>query len=94
MQGRGTKANGYPPRPVFLERARATLTTTGSAVTASMLRDMARDAPIEADHIIGDTIRRRAHADAPANCPLLLEVAYVNLKAYDARHRRALAGRN
>jgi 2-dehydropantoate 2-reductase len=88
------QANGHPPRPVFLERARVTLTTTGSPLTASMLRDIERDAPIEADHIIGDMIRRRAHADAPTNTPWLLEVAYANLKAYEARQKRAGVGRD
>jgi 2-dehydropantoate 2-reductase len=41
-----------------MARTRATLTTEGSALTASMLRDIERLAPIEADHIVGDLIRR------------------------------------
>jgi 2-dehydropantoate 2-reductase len=84
------QANGHPPRPVLMERARVTLTTRDSPLTASMLRDIQRDAPIEADHIIGDLIRRRSHAEA--NSLSLLQVAYANLKAYEARHRRVHAG--
>jgi 2-dehydropantoate 2-reductase len=57
-----------------------------------MLRDIERDAPVEADHIIGDMIRRRAHTDAPTNTPWLLEVAYANLKACEARQKRAGVG--
>jgi 2-dehydropantoate 2-reductase len=51
-------AQGYPPREPFLERTRATLTASGSPLTASMLRDIQSGAPIEADHIIGDLLAR------------------------------------
>jgi 2-dehydropantoate 2-reductase len=84
------QTNGRAPRPVFIERARATLTTTNSPLTASMLRDIERDAPIEADHIIGDLIRRWGHTQASRLS--LLQVAYAHLTAYEARHRRAHAG--
>jgi len=54
-----------------------------------MLRDIERDAPIEADHIIGDLIPRRAHTEADSSS--LLQVAYANLKVMghvaDARLR-------
>ena len=51
-------ASGHAPREAFLERYRAALTAAGSTLTASMLRDIERGAPIEADHIIGDLIAR------------------------------------
>src|ERR1700751_2945549 len=51
---------GYGPRPVILERIRAQLTEPGSRLTASMYRDMERNARIEADHIIGDLLQRGA----------------------------------
>jgi hypothetical protein len=53
-------ANGYPSRAAFSERARGMLTEERSLLTASMLRDIERinNAPIEADHIVGDLIRR------------------------------------
>ena len=47
-------AGGYAPRPAFLEKTRAMLTTAGSTFTASMFRDIERKARIEADHVIGD----------------------------------------
>jgi 2-dehydropantoate 2-reductase len=49
---------GYEPRPSVLERIRAQLTSPGSPLTASMYRDMERNARIEADHIIGDLLQR------------------------------------
>ena len=79
------EANGFAPRPAFAERARRTVTTAGSALTASMLRDMERQAPIEADHIIGDLIRRSLKA---AGVPPLLGLAYMHLQAYEARRKR------
>jgi 2-dehydropantoate 2-reductase len=51
-------ANGYAPRPAFLERTDAMLTATDSKLTASMFRDIQNSAPIEADQIIGDLIAR------------------------------------
>ena len=54
-------AEGYPMREAKLKRARDMLTANGSNLTASMLRDIERNAPIEADHIIGDLLRRREY---------------------------------
>lgn len=71
-------AQGYAPRPVFLESIRRTLTTEGSSLTASMLRDMESGAPIEADHVIGDLLRR-GHGGA------ILPIVYAHLKTYEAR---------
>jgi 2-dehydropantoate 2-reductase len=86
-----SQANGYPPRQAFLERAQAILTAAGSPLTASMLRDIERHAPIEADHIVGDLIAR-AGARESSRDPSLLRVAYANLKAYEARQARTQAG--
>jgi 2-dehydropantoate 2-reductase len=80
-------ANGFPPRDAFLERTLATLTAAGSPLTASMLRDIENHHPIEADHIIGDLIRR---GEAVTALPLL-RLAYTHLKAYEARLRRTRA---
>ena len=85
------QANGYPPRQAFLERAQAILTAAGSPLTASMLRDMERHAPIEADHIVGDLIARAGAPQSPHE-PSPLRVAYANLKAYEARQARTQAG--
>jgi 2-dehydropantoate 2-reductase len=75
---------GYPPRPESLERARGLLTAPGSAMTASMLGDVERGSRTEADHILGDLIRRRS---VPARGSLL-RVAYTALKAHEARLAR------
>jgi 2-dehydropantoate 2-reductase len=86
------QAQGFAPRPAMLERSRAGLLAAGSPFTASMLRDIERNAPIEADHIIGDLIRRAEAAGAPgpaASSPVpLLRLAFTQLKAYEARRAR------
>ena len=82
-------AEGHPMREARLKMARKTLTATGSALTASMLRDIERNAPIEADHIIGDLLRRGA-ALSLGNLSHLT-IAYTHLKAYEARRTCTLA---
>ena len=75
-------AQGYPVTEELLQRSVARLTATGSTLTASMLRDIQANAPIEADHIVGDLLRRRR--EAPQSNRSLLGVAYTHLKAYEA----------
>jgi len=75
------------PRARAADTALGTLTQEGSALTASMLRDLERGARIEADHIVGDLLRRRAADAAPVRS--LLALAYTHLKAYEARSARA-----
>jgi 2-dehydropantoate 2-reductase len=80
---------GFTPRPEFLERTRSAVTEPGSRLTASMLRDMELGARIEADHILGDLLRRGSqvlNADRS-----LLQLAYRHLKAYEARRDREKA---
>jgi 2-dehydropantoate 2-reductase len=77
------------PRTASLARARAMLTAKGSTLTASMLRDIERNAPIEADHIIGDLLHRGERRGL-SRLPLL-GLAYTHLKAYEARRGRMLA---
>jgi 2-dehydropantoate 2-reductase len=76
--------NDYPPRSPFIEQSRLALTAQGSSLTASMLRDIERGSRIEAEHIIGDLIRRAAEM-RPG--PALLPIVYAHLKAYEARHK-------
>jgi 2-dehydropantoate 2-reductase len=77
-------AEAYPVREVQLNRTRKTLTTPGSTLTASMLRDIERNAPIEADHIVGDLLRRGGASSQH------LQIAYTHLKAYEARRAHTL----
>ena len=81
---------GHAPRAPSLEQARATLTTAGSTLTASMLRDVEANTPIEADHVVGDLLRRNpTNRERSESSPLA--TAYTHMKAYEARRARALA---
>jgi 2-dehydropantoate 2-reductase len=77
-------ANGHGPRAKAIDTALATLTQANSELTASMLRDLERNARIEADHILGDLLRRRAAAGEERRISPLA-IAYAHLKAYEAR---------
>lgn len=50
-----------------------------------MLRNIERKEPTEADHIIGDMVRRAevTRIDVP-----LLKIAYSHLQAYETRRKR------
>ena len=50
------ESNGFTPRPAMLERARRLLTEPGSTLTASMMKDIERGAPIEGEAIMGDLL--------------------------------------
>jgi 2-dehydropantoate 2-reductase len=77
-------ANGFAPREAASNAGLTILTAPGSAFTASMLRDIEQGGRIEADHIVGDLLRR---ASTPAQAPLL-STAYAHLRAYEARRKR------
>jgi 2-dehydropantoate 2-reductase len=79
---------GYPMRQEKSSRARGMLTSAGSTLTASMLRDIERNAPIEADHIVGDLLNRgeKSHKKLPH-----LNTAYAHLKSYEARRTRTMS---
>ena len=76
-------ALGHAPRPEAEERTRRQLTDAGSRWAASMMRDIEAGAPrLEADHLIGDLIRRGQEAGVTAP---LLRAAYAQMQIYDAR---------
>lgn len=77
------RANGHAPRAPVLEDTRNLLTEPSSAITASMMRDLEAGHRVEADHILGDLIRRAEQAGVATP---LLRIAYCHLKAYE--HRR------
>jgi len=77
---------GFPPSSRFMQLNRTVFATAGSRLTASMLRDIERGAPTEADHIVGDLLRR---GDESARS--LLRIAYAHLKAYGSRRAREMA---
>jgi len=81
------EAEGYPPRPAFLDRARAMLTAAGSSLAASMLRDIEHGAAIEAEQVLGDLLRR--HEKHLRDGSFMLLAAHVHVAAYEARRMRA-----
>jgi 2-dehydropantoate 2-reductase len=76
--------NGFAPRDASVRIGLSVLTTPGSPFTASMLRDMEQGGRIEAEHIVGDLLKR---SPARLTTPLLT-TAYAHLRAYQARRRR------
>ncbi|HEX3497986.1 MAG TPA: 2-dehydropantoate 2-reductase [Stellaceae bacterium] len=66
---------------------RARLTDRNSMLSASMLRDIERGGPIEADHVIGDLIRR---GKAKGVATPLLRIVLCHLQAYEARRKRTV----
>jgi 2-dehydropantoate 2-reductase len=80
-------ANGFTPREAAMSMGASILTAPGSLFTASMLRDIEQGSRIEADHIVGDLLRR-----SPNTVPTpLLATAYAHLRAYEARRTREAA---
>jgi 2-dehydropantoate 2-reductase len=82
------EAEGYAPRPAFLAWSRPLLSAPGSTYTASMLRDLESNARIEADHVIGDLLRRRNATDPELSNMSLLQIAYIHLKTYEGRRSK------
>jgi 2-dehydropantoate 2-reductase len=84
-------AAGHSPRPESIQASLGRLTDASSAVSASMLGDLERQGRTEADHILGDLLRRRGRvADGDIS---LLRVAYTAVKAAEARAARELAAK-
>lgn len=77
-------ANGFAPPQAMLERSRTFLSAPGSTFSASMLRDVERGGATEVDHVIGDLLRRGGAAPAHP----LLRLAWMHLRAYEARRGR------
>lgn len=81
-------AADHAPRPEAMAQMIATLTERGSAGTASMLRDMARNGRTEHEHIIGDMLVRARLAGVPAP---LLRLSLTNAQAYEVQRSAATA---
>lgn len=77
--------NGHAPNETVLARARGVLTEKGSALSASMMRDLEQGGLIEADHVVGDLLTRSKATEAELS---MLRTAYAHLKAYEARRVR------
>ena len=81
-------ANGYAPTTGFADMMNTRLAAHGSALTASMYRDMMRGSAVEADQILGDLLRRGEQHGVAAP---LLRAAYVQLSVYSATREREQA---
>ncbi len=79
---------GYPPRDPAREAFLKVLTQPGSALTASMLRDVERGDATEAEHVLGDLLGRRMPEDVETPDRSVLRLACTHLQAYAARRAR------
>ena len=76
------RREGFPPSDKFMEEYRQLFSDAKSTYTASMLRDIERKGPIEADHIIGFMLARaQAHKIDSA----LHRIVFVHLQSYEQR---------
>ncbi len=80
------KFTGYELGQSRLETAQAILSDRDSGLASSMMRDMERNAPTEANHIIGDLLD---NAPADLETPLL-RLAYTHLMSFENRRERLL----
>lgn len=81
-------SQGHAPRPPAAERGRKMVSMPGSSLTASMMKDMERGAPIEGEQIIGDLLSRGRSAGLALP---LLSVVHAHLRTYEARRERERA---
>ena len=75
--------NGYAPSAAAGERISKTLSTPGSTLMASMLRDVEGHRRTEHEHVLGDLLARAQGTRAP-----VLEICLAHLRAYEARRLR------
>lgn len=75
--------NLHVPTASFSERIRKVLTTPGSTLTASMLRDAEEHKKTEHEQVLGDLLARAHGVKAP-----VLETCLVHMRAYEARRLR------
>jgi 2-dehydropantoate 2-reductase len=73
---------GYPPPAGFVVSFNKLFADTAGTYAASMLRDIERKGPVEADHIVGFMLEK---ARAFGLDDSLHRLAYLHLKAYEQR---------
>jgi 2-dehydropantoate 2-reductase len=73
-------ASGFPPRPAFIEFDHKLITTVGSPLKWSMLRDIERGSTTEGEHILGDMVAR---ARSFGVMTPILDLARTHLSAYE-----------
>jgi 2-dehydropantoate 2-reductase len=80
-------ASGFEPRPAFIEFDRKLITTEGSPLKWSMLRDIERGSATEGEHILGDMVAR---ARALGIETPILNLARTHVAAYEIARARNL----
>ncbi|KOF51885.1 MULTISPECIES: 2-dehydropantoate 2-reductase [unclassified Achromobacter] len=75
-------ASGHAVRPEADASALRIFTDRSQPMTASMFRDLGQGLPVEADHIVGDMVRRAGTLGVDAT---YLRVAYAHLQVYQAQ---------
>ncbi len=75
-------ANGYSMSPAQREFMETRVTVTESSLVSSLYRDLHKGAAVEADHILGDLLKRGAAHGVQTP---LLSAAYTQTKVYEAR---------
>ena len=83
-------AAGHAPRQAYIDFAMRFLEQAGSALVASMLRDIERGGPTEGEHILGDMAERAERMGVPTP---LLRLARCHVAAHAAREERERAAR-
>ncbi|WP_119678099.1 ketopantoate reductase family protein [Indioceanicola profundi] len=81
-------AEGYPPRDEIVAEYQAQIVDKSSNVTASMYRDISRGNRTEAEHILGDIVRRGTSRGVAMP---LMSLALLHLRAYEAEREKKAA---
>jgi 2-dehydropantoate 2-reductase len=81
-------ASGFKPRPAFIEFASKLVTTTGSPLKWSMLRDIERGSVTEGAHILGDLVSRARACGVETP---ILDLAWTHVAAYEVARSHARA---
>lgn len=74
--------SGFAPRAPVLERYAKVMNSTGSPMTASMLRDLESGGAVEAEHVVGFMLGKAREFGI---YDTMLSVAYAHLQAYENR---------
>lgn len=74
--------SGHTPSAAFMTEYRQLFSDKKSTYTASMLRDIEKRGPIEADHVIGFMLDKAVDLDID---PTLHRVVYAHLQSYEQR---------
>ena len=79
-------AAGFPPRPATVEFAHRLITTVGSPLKWSMLRDIERGSITEGEHILGDMVGRARRLGVATP---ILDLTRTHVAAYEIARAKA-----